>query len=43
MASITENEIEEIALGYLQSLGYNYLNGLVISPDGEHPERQYTV
>lgn len=39
--SITENEIEEIALGYLQSLGYNYLNGLVISPDGEHPERQY--
>ncbi len=40
--SITENEIEEIALGYLQSLGYNYLNGLIISPDGEHPERQYT-
>ena len=40
--SITENEIEEIALGYLQSLGYNYLNGLVISPDGDHPERQYT-
>ncbi len=40
--SISENEIEEIALGYLQSLGYNYLNGLVISPDGEHPERQYT-
>ena len=40
--SITENEIEEIALGYLQSLGYNYLNGLVISPDGEHPERQYS-
>ena len=39
--SITENEIEEIALSYLQSLGYNYLNGLVISPDGEHPERQY--
>lgn len=39
--SITENEIEEIALCYLQSLGYNYLNGLVISPDGEHPERQY--
>jgi type I restriction enzyme R subunit len=40
--SITENEIEEIALGYLQSLGYSYLNGLNISPDGEHPERQYT-
>lgn len=42
MNSISENEIEEIALGYLQSLGYSYLNGLVISPDGEHPERQYT-
>lgn len=39
--SITENDIEQIALDYLQSLGYNYLNGLDISPDGEHPERQY--
>lgn len=41
MNSITENEIEEIALGYLQRLGYSYLLGTVISPDGEHPERQY--
>src|SRR5690554_4856626 len=41
MASITENQIEEIALGYLQSLGYEYLNGVNISPDGNHPERQY--
>jgi type I restriction enzyme R subunit len=41
MNSISENEIEEIALGYLQTLGYKYLNGLVMSPDGEHPERQY--
>lgn len=39
--SITENDIEEIALGYLQGLGYKYLNGLVMSPDGEYPERQY--
>lgn len=39
--SITENQIEEIALGYLQSLGYEYLNGVNISPDGDHPERQY--
>lgn len=39
--SITENEIEEISIGYLQGLGYKYLNGLVMSPDGEHPERQY--
>jgi type I restriction enzyme R subunit len=41
MNSISENEIEEIALGYLQSLGYQCLNGLVLSPDGECPERQY--
>lgn len=41
MNSITENEIEEIALSYLQSLGYSYLLGIDISPDGEHPERQY--
>ena len=39
--SITENEIEDIALSYLQGLGYSYLLGTVISPDGEHPERQY--
>lgn len=41
MNSISENEIEGIALGYLQKLGYSYLLGTVISPDGEHPERQY--
>jgi type I restriction enzyme R subunit len=40
--SITENEIEEIALSYLQNLGYSYVLGTTLSPDGEHPERQYT-
>lgn len=39
--SITENEIEDIALSYLQGLGYSYILGTEISPDGEHPERQY--
>lgn len=39
--SITENEIEAIALSYLRGLGYAYLLGTEISPDGEHPERQY--
>ena len=39
--SITENEIEDIALSYLRNLGYSYLLGTDISPDGEHPERQY--
>jgi type I restriction enzyme, R subunit len=40
--SITENEIESIALTYLQNLGYSYVLGTTLSPDGEHPERQYT-
>ncbi|MCU0469473.1 MAG: type I restriction endonuclease subunit R [Arcicella sp.] len=38
---ISENEIEQIAISYLQSMGYTYLVGTDISPDGEHPERQY--
>jgi len=41
MNSITENEIEQIALSYLQNIGYSYILGTTISPDGEHPERQY--
>ena len=39
--SISENDIELIAIDYLQSLGYSYLNGLDISPDSGQPERQY--
>jgi type I restriction enzyme R subunit len=39
--SISENEIEDIALGYLQSLEYGYVLGTDISPDGDHPERTY--
>ena len=41
-ATITENEIEIIALSYLQNLGYEYVCGIDIAPDGEHPERQYS-
>ena len=51
MNSISENDIEQIALGYLKTLGYNYVWGPTISPDlsagasakaeGEQPERQY--
>ena len=33
-----ENEIEAIALSYLQNLGYSYILGTTLSPDGEHPE-----
>jgi len=40
--SITENEIESIALSYLQHLGYEYVCGTDIAPDGEHPERAYS-
>ena len=39
--SITENEIEEVALQYLTSLGYECISGIDISPDGDIPERQY--
>jgi len=41
MAIICENDIEQIALCYLQNLGYSYILGPDISPDGEHTERQY--
>ncbi len=40
MNVITENEIELIALGYFEQLGYTVLSGLDIAPDGEHPERK---
>jgi type I restriction enzyme R subunit len=39
--SITEDQIEDIALSYLQNLGYNYVCGTDIASEGEHPERQY--
>jgi type I restriction enzyme R subunit len=39
---ITENEIEEIALEYLARIGYGIIHAPDISPDGTHPERQYT-
>ncbi len=41
MNSISENEIETIAIGYLQNIGYTYIIGTTISPDGDHPERKY--
>jgi type I restriction enzyme, R subunit len=41
MNSISENEIEQIALGYLKTLGYNHVWGPIISPEGEQQEREY--
>lgn len=41
--SITENEMEEIALSYPKNLGYFHIPGTDILPDGVHPERQYVT
>jgi type I restriction enzyme R subunit len=34
-----ENEIEEYAIEELQAIGYQYLHGNAIAPDGENPQR----
>ena len=39
MTKITENDIELWAIEELENLGWNYIHGAVIAPDGEHPER----
>ena len=41
MNPISENEIEQIAISYLQNMGYTHILGPDISVDGVHPERQY--
>ncbi len=39
MNKITESDIEALALELLESLGYHYLSGPDIAPDGQRPER----
>lgn len=39
MSKITENDIELWAIEELESIGWNYVHGAVIAPDGEQPER----
>ena len=39
MTRITENHIELLAIQRLESLGYHYLYGPEIAPDGHSPER----
>lgn len=39
MTKITENDIELLAIEELEQLGYSYIYGPVIAPDGEVPER----
>jgi type I restriction enzyme, R subunit len=41
MHTITENETEYICIDYLKGLGYDYILGPDISPDGLFAERQY--
>lgn len=36
---ITEEQVEQLAIEWFQSLGYNYLHGTDISPDSNYPER----
>jgi type I restriction enzyme R subunit len=39
MTKLTENDIELWAIEELENLGWKYLNGSIIAPDGVHPER----
>jgi type I restriction enzyme R subunit len=40
MPILCENDIEIMSIEELESLGYSYMSGLQIAPDGETPERQ---
>jgi type I restriction enzyme R subunit len=42
MKTITETQVELISLEYLRELGYDFLYGPDISPDGLFPERLYS-
>ena len=39
MTAITENQLEQEALGWLAEAGYTHLYGPDIAPDGSNPER----
>ena len=39
MTKLTENDIELWAIEELETLGWKYLHGVTIAPDGESPER----
>lgn len=36
---ITEDQLEQLCLDWFQSLGYDYVSGYDIAPDGSHPAR----
>ena len=41
MSIISENDIEQIIIQELEALGYTYLNGVAISPEGLAAEREF--
>ncbi len=41
--TITENKLEHSAIELLQSLGWEYIHGSVISPEGEKPECELSI
>lgn len=40
MARLSENDLELFAVEQINSLGWGYIHGSVISPEGEKPERK---
>ncbi len=36
---ISEDQLEQLCLAWFQALGYSYVNGYDIAPDGDNPER----
>ena len=40
MKRIVEQDVEDACIDWLEELGYEYVYGPEISPDGEHPERK---
>ena len=39
MPLIDEDQVEQIAIDWFKGLGYDYLNGYDIAPDGDNPQR----
>lgn len=39
MAGMNEDSLELVTVDYLRELGYEYIHGPVIAPDGDAPER----
>lgn len=37
--NITEDQLEQLCLNWFKSIGYDYVSGYLMAPDGENPER----